>query len=220
MMIRERCYRGRRDTLFAYTLDVYRRANLRSGLDTVPPRVYRLAKVFPKKRRGDEKFTRFRSRKKVKRRGGKKSREREREKGGKLYFVLVRWHVSRRRRALFRLPSRDVPYSPPSRPTTCHLVVYFRCVRALFPFSLLWHLRNTKADLPEFYVSKHVIVLATRLRRVCSVVFISILHRVPAFPLSERREKGCIWHVPTVFLRIGEILLTLRLYVKIYIRYD
>lgn len=54
--IRGSCYRGKRDTLFAYTLDVYRRANLPSGLDTsLPLRVYRLAKIFPKERRGEGK---------------------------------------------------------------------------------------------------------------------------------------------------------------------
>lgn len=56
-----------------------------------------------------------------------------------------------------------------------------------------------------------------RVYDVCYVPFIPILHRMPAFPLSMRREKGCIWHVPKVSLLVGEILLTLRLCVEIHI---
>jgi len=91
-------------------------------------------------------------------------RQREGEKKVKRsYFVFARRHVRSERLAPLRLPSRErAPCS--SRSAICHLVVYFRCPDA--PFSLSRHLRNTKADLSEFYVSKRVIVLATRLRRL------------------------------------------------------
>lgn len=146
-----------RDILFAYTFDVYRRANLPSDLDTISLRVYRLAKVFPKKRWGDERFTRFRSRKKTKRR---KEIEGERKAGS---FILSSWGDTFRRDGLSSVCLLETYPPHILRPAT---LSYIFVVRALFPFSSLWHVRNTKADLPEFYVSKHVIVLATRLRRL------------------------------------------------------
>lgn len=70
---------------------------------------------------------------------GRRQRRKEIEGERKLYFVFVRRHVSKRR-ALFRLPSRDVSSS---HPTTCHLVVYFRCPG---PLSILFTLASTKYE--------------------------------------------------------------------------
>lgn len=75
------------------------------------------------------------------------------------YFVFARGDTSSSPPFAF---SRRAPCS--SRSAICHLVVYFRCPDP--SFSLSRHLRNTKADLSEFYVSKRVIVLATCLRRL------------------------------------------------------
>jgi len=103
-------------------------------------------------------------------------RQREGEKKVKRsYFVFARRHVRSEHLAPLRLPSQErAPCS--SRPAIC-LVVYFRCPDPLF--SLSRHLRNTKADLSEYYVSKRVIVLATRL-----------LHR---FHIDSARSSACLF---------------------------
>lgn len=181
------CYRGIRDTLFAYTLDVYRRANLRSGLDTsLPSRVYRLAKVFPKKRRGDERerekerFTRFRSRKKAEERERREAlfclREETRfEETGLSSVCLLETYPLL---TLPRILPRDLP--------PCRI---FSLSGPSF-HSLRSGIYEIRRPICQSFMCQNTLSYWRRVYDVCyDVAFIPI---PPAFPLSKRREKGCI----------------------------
>lgn len=72
----------------------------------------------------------------------------------------------------------------PARPVNCHLVYFRQRFLPPFPSSR----RNTKADLPEFYVSKRVTLSTTR--RLPTAAIPSPRVPIPRRPLSRgRREK-------------------------------
>lgn len=133
----------------------------------------------------------------------RRRRRRGRGRGKRQRFILSsrRRHVRRdgRNSPSFASPrdgTRMSPFAP--RPTTCHLVVYFRRVSSspsrppLSPPVVAS--RNTKADLPEFYVSIRVIVSATCLRRLLRRSHTRFpCHRARCLPpssLSKYRENG------------------------------
>lgn len=138
-------------------------------------------------------------------------RNRGRKKGGKLYFVFVRRHVSKRRDSFPFAFSRRTLCSPPSHPTTCHLVVYFRCPG---PLSILFALASTK------YEGRFARVLCVKTRyhigdASTTSATTSLLYR---FCLPFRCRSVARKDVFDTCRKFpgDEILFTLRLYVEMY----
>lgn len=158
---------------------LYRRTNLRSGLDAS---LLSGRKVFPKKRREDE-----RERERGVYEISFEEEDRGGEKDGKLYFVFVRRHVSKRRdsfpfafsrRLLTSLASYDLP--------PCRI---FSLSGPSF-HSLRSGIYEIRRPICQSFMCQNTLSYWRRVYDVCyDVAFIPIL---PAFPLSKRREKGCI----------------------------
>lgn len=179
----------------------HRRANLWGSLDTVLFWVYRQEYFKGKdERRG---VTRFRSAEKIKEEAGREWEGRE-----ALFCLGEKTRPERRARKL-SVCLLETHALLASRPTTCHLVVYFRCPG---PISLRSGTYEIRRPICRSFTCQNALSYWRCICDGCYVAFIPIPRsppppppapsppRVPPTLSKGCREKGCIWHVSKVSL--------------------